>query len=465
MPINKTYEAELNLKDLLFHILYKWWFILLLGLIGAGVFGFIEYWGFEKYHRSGELSPAEVQYETDVAANQKALENAENTLSIFVSKTGGSEHKTSILMKIDPTNIWTAEKKYYVDVERTSSASDSGMVSEDRSKKILAVLSEAFSEPDDESKLIEVFGTDDVTGIGEVAFICLDKELNTLTVIGCGTSKEEAILRKEYADSYLLAANEELQKTEKYTLLVLGDYVSIKTTLAGKDAGGAREERDLAKIQNDLSTNYQNYINRINSYTQSRDYYLNRTITKPEPKIKDRAVFGFVVGALTAVVICLLWYLLNGKLKTGRELKNRYGVDLVGDFTHSRALWKGKGIDWILEKLEFGKKQTDFENELDSIASLIDEAKDGKTILLTGTLEENRMKRVYDGLSARLQEKGIELAMEADYLHNNEAVAACQKMDSVLLVEEKYQSKVHDLNRMAEMLTIEDAAVIGAVLL
>ena len=61
--------------------------------------------------------------------------------------------------------------------------------------------------------------------------------------------------------------------------------------------------------------------------------------------------------------------------------------------------------------------------------------------------------------------QGIELVFEPDYLHNSEAVAASRDLDSVLLVEEKYRSRVRDLNRMAGMLEIEEANVVGAVLL
>lgn len=115
MMINKNYEIELNLKDLLFDIMYKWWFVLLIALIAAGYFGYKEYWSFEKYHRDGQLAPAEVQYEEDVAANQKALERAEKALSEFEALTRDSKgnHEVSILMGIDPTNIWTAEKNTF----------------------------------------------------------------------------------------------------------------------------------------------------------------------------------------------------------------------------------------------------------------------------------------------------------------------------------------------------------------
>ena len=465
MKVNKNYESELHIKDLLFHVLYKWWLLLLVGLIGGVCFGFKEYWGFEKYHRVGELSPAEVQYEADIAAHQKALEQAEKVLSEYEASAqennGGRE--VSILMGIDPTNIWTAEKKYYLGMMSVPGELATN-VSFDPSKKVLVYLSEAFSVAIDGEKLTEVFGTNLRGDIDRVAFICINPELKTLSVIGIGASKEEALQRKEFVDSYLLAASEKLSKEEKYSLELLSDSVGTKAILLIRTDDGEKDEEDLAVIQSTIESNYSKYLNRANTYRQNRDNLLARTIVKPEPKIVSKTLMGFLIGMGIGVVLAVLYYFFNGKLKTSREMRNRYDIGLLGDFTHSRGLWKGKGLDWLIEKLEFGKK-TNFENELDNIAYLIDEAKDGKTLLLTGTLEEKKLKKVYDGLAPRLQEKGIELIFEPDYLHNSEAVAASRDLDSVLVAEEKYTSRIRDLNRMAEMLEIEDANVIGAVLL
>lgn len=110
MQLNKNYEIELSLKDLLFHVLYKWRFILLVGFIAAGFFGFMEYWGFEKYHRAGELTPGESQYEV----NQEAIARVEKDIAAYdeLIQDKTNYRDTSVLMKMDPTSIWTAEKKY-----------------------------------------------------------------------------------------------------------------------------------------------------------------------------------------------------------------------------------------------------------------------------------------------------------------------------------------------------------------
>lgn len=456
MRINKNYEMELHLKDLLFHILYKWWFLLLLGVIVAGYFGLKEYWSFEKYHRAGELAPAEVQYEANVEANQKALEQAEKALAEFeaLARDNNGGREVSILMGMDPTNIWTAEKKYYLDIAGAP----------DTPNKILLILSEAFSVEIDGEVLNRVFGSDLRRDIDQVAFIYADTDLKTLSVFGIGGTKEEAIKRKEFTDSYLQAVRKRLAKESDFSLEVISDSVGTKNMLVVKNIDGTLEEKDLAVIQNGLRNNYQNYQNQVASYTQNRDALRVQTFEKPAPKILNRGIVGFLIGIGIGVVLCILAYLFNGRLKTGREMRNRYDIGLLADFSHSRGIWKGKGLDWIIEKLEFGKK-TVLENELDNIAYLMDEAKDGKTVLLTGTLEEKRMKKIYEGLASRLKERGIELAFEPEYLHNSEAVAASRDLDSVLLVEEKYVSRVRDLNRMAEMLEIEEANVIGAVLL
>lgn len=466
MRVNQNYEAELNLKDLLFHILYKWWVILLVGLLVAGFFGLKEYWSFEKYHREGKLTPAEEQYDVDVTLYQNKLAQAESALAEFenVNKSNNGGQGVSILMLIDPTNVWTAEKNYYVNVKPSAEELNSGKTMSEASTRILAVLSEAFSENIDAEKLTEVFGTDARRDINRVASININPELRTLSVVGCGATEEEATKRREFVNSYLLAANEKLTKTEQYELEVLNENVGTKDYLTTKNTNGEKIKTDLARLQQSLNTNYRNYLSLISSYANERNELLAKPPVKPEPKIKQQALFGFALGAFLVVVICVIGYLFNGKIKTEREIKKRYDLALLSDFTHSRGLWKGKGIDKLLEKMEFGKK-TNIDNELDSITSLIQKEKDGDRILLTSTLDEKKLRNVYDGLAARLEKKGIELILQPEYLHNSDAVSASEKLDSVIWLEEKYLSKVRDLNRMAEMLSIEDAKVIGAILL
>lgn len=466
MRINKNYEAELNLKDFLFHILYKWRIILLIGLIAAAVFGFKEYWSFEKYHRAGEPAPSEVQWEDNVAANQKALERAELDVAAYDELIDSltNYRETSLLMKMDPKNIWTAEKKYYLDAEDTVMDSVSESILFDTTTKILTTLSEAFSEDIDSASLIKVFGTDDWKDISEIASISVDRIQNTISVVGCGSTEEEAVQRKEFVDSYLTAASEKLAKTEKYRLDLLSDHVGTKAVLTAKDVNGEKEEKDLAFIQDTVNEDIKLYQSQQQPYINNRNSLKSVILIKPEPKTKEQAIFGFLLGAFITMGICAAFYLFNGRLKTSREMKNRYDISLLGEFIHSRAWWKGKGIDWLLEKLEFGKK-TDIENELDHIASLIDAEKIGREILLTGSLEEKELKKIYDGLASKLQEKGIQLTLQPEYLRNNKAVTASGNGGAVLLVEEKYKSRVRDLNRMAEMLTIRNAKVIGAILL
>ena len=118
MWLNKNYEAELNLKDLLFHILYQWRIILLVGLIAAGGFGFKEYWSFEKYHRNGKQSPAEAQYEKNLQELEEVNAGIDAYVKLIQDKMNYRD--TSILMQMDPTNIWTAEKKYYLNISTES---------------------------------------------------------------------------------------------------------------------------------------------------------------------------------------------------------------------------------------------------------------------------------------------------------------------------------------------------------
>lgn len=450
MKENKNYEAELNLKDLLFHILYTWRIILLVGLAVAVFFGYKE--------NKKDLTAATTQYEAEVAANQDAIARTEKDIAAYeeLIQDLSNYRDTSILMKIDPMNIWTAEKKYYLNLEGSET---------DHSEKIMTVLAEAFSVNIDADTLVEAFGTTARNDINEVASISVNRNLWTISVIGCGNNEKEAVKRKEFVDSYLHETEQKLKKSLVFNLDVLSDNIATKTVLTNRNEKGDYVEKDLAEVQYKISEDIRAYQDEQNTYINNRNSLLQRGISKPEKNIMRQAIFGFALGAFLVIIISAAFYLFNGKLKTSRELRNRYDLSLLGEIDHSRAWWKGRGLDWVIERLEFGKKKIDLATELTAVVSLIDGKKNWNNIILLSTLEEGKLKKVYEGLAPALEEKGIILTMQSDYLHNSEAIAAVGDADTVLLVEEKYKSKVRDLNRIAELMTIESANVIGAMLL
>ena len=371
MTLNQHYETEISLKDLLFHLLYKWRIILLVGLIAAGIIGFREYWSFAKYHRQGELTPSEIQYEADIEANKQAIAKAEMDVAGYEETIQGliRYRDASAIMKMDPRNIWTAEKKYYLKSDDTEEK-ELGVL--DPSDEILTVLADAITEDADEAVLNEIFGTADWKDINEAACVIVNRELKTVSVIGNGSTKEEAVKRREFADEYLRAVSEKLMKSSNYSLRVISDNVGTKTVLTTKNTNGEREEKDLAVIQNKLNEDIREYQNQQNTYINTLNNLKSKVFTKPTPKTVSQAIFGFVLGTVSTIFIIMLIYLFNGKIKIAKELQKRYDLLLLGEFTHSRAWWKGKGLDWVLEKIEFGKK-TDWENEMESIALLLDE--------------------------------------------------------------------------------------------
>ena len=449
MKLNKYYETELNVRDLFFHVLYQWRILLLVGLVAAAFFGHREY--------KKDLTSAMAQYEANVASNQEAIARAEKDIAAYeeLIEDTTNYRDTSVLMKMDPKNIWTAEKIYFLNLDGSPV---------DHSAETITKLLESFSQDISDETLIDVFDTSARNDIDEIASISAHRGLRTIYVIGCGNTEEEALKRKAFVDSYLSETVKKLQETFVFSLETVSDNIGTKTVLTTRNNYGDRVEKDLASTQNVVSENIRLYQDQQKTYINNLNNLKSQTFTEPTKHIVKQAILGFALGLFIVIVICILVYLFNGKIKTSRELRNRYDLSLLCEMNHSRAWRKNKGLDRVIERLEFGKKTT-MENELDNVSFLIDNEKYGKKILLTGTLEEEKMKEIYKGLSSRLQEKGINLTLEANYLHNSKAVAASSDLDSVILVEEKYKSKIKELNRMAEMLTIENANVIGAVLL
>ena len=90
--LNRDYDPEYRLKDVLFHLLYRWRSILLVTLLCAVVFGGLQALSTNAARRAGNKTKDELRYEQDMAAYQKCkvdfvLEKPKKKKSIKVEET------------------------------------------------------------------------------------------------------------------------------------------------------------------------------------------------------------------------------------------------------------------------------------------------------------------------------------------------------------------------------------------
>ena len=454
MQLNKNQVVEVNLRDLFFHLLYRWRSILIAALIAALALCGYQYLSVKKTHDAGKLTKDERQYQIDLQNYNDDLETSQNTVRINTKllQSQNAYRKESIYFQLDPQGVWTATNKYLVKVDPSVLEKLPQGSTIDPADSILSVYTAPLSEATDE-ELTEAFGTDKPEYIGELVVTGINTNENTVTVTVKASTKEAAQAGMKLLNTKIEAiASGKAQEIDAHKLSLITEEVSLKS------------DDELAKKQEDLAKS----ITENQEALQEARQQLDRLEDAGEPKapgmhLVKMAVIGFILGAALLAFAYAVSYVLKGRLNNTRELTERYNLPLFGEFATAGLLHSGKGLDKALSKWEHGKKAVDSETVYDNIAALIAEKQEAKQIQIVSTLPSEKLKDLKEALTKRLPDKSI--TVQADMLRNSKAIAEASKADAVILAEEKGVSTLKDMDRMAENLIISEAKVIGAIIL
>lgn len=455
MHRNLDYEQEINLKDLFFSVMYRWRSILVAALIGAVILGTFQYVSLSSVHSKGERTEEERQYEIDLQKYHTSMETYQKDIETYTNLIAARKEyrDNSPYLKLDPQNVWVAERRYYVEVDPSVLEALPEGSTIDPTDYVLSVYASAMREDMDDAELEEVFGTTNLNYIGEQAWVSTSAGENMLSLVGRSTTPEDAEKFLSYVVSRVeLLYNGKAQDINPHKLVLFNESVT-------------------SRIDNAVLTNQNNIKTEIAGYQKTLDTAiegLNKLEIEEEPEppgnhIKKMAAIGFIIGAFLLAGIYALVYVLNGKLTSGDMLSGQYGIPLLGEFYRSQAKHSGKWPDKWIEAMERGKTTQDSSSVIGHITELIqDQAPDG-SILLVSTEKEEKLAELVKQLSGKLN--GREIKCCADFLSNAGAVSAASMADAVIVVEEKNASYIKNIDRMADLLITSHAKVIGAIVL
>ena len=460
MQINKDYEPEINLKDLFFHILYRWRSILIFALICAIALGCYQYFYVKITHDAGKLTKSERQYQLDLQSYKENLEGNKIQIKTLTDKLAGQQKylEKSIYIQLDAQNVWTAEGKYMIKVDQSVLDALPAGSSIDPADSILPAYSTPFAGDLDEQALKEAFTTDEAEYINELVTIEQNTLDNTFTVQVRGSTKENAAKGLAFINERLMTLSTgAAQEMNPHQLIFLGETISL-----GADEELAQKQTNLTKQMTDDRKALQQARTDLNALEAKEEP------SAPSNHIKMMVAIGFIAGVFLLVMVYAIGYVLNGRLKDGYVLTEKYGVPVFGQFAISGSLHKGKnqevrGLDKLFTKWELGNGDKDPGTVYDRIASLIDEQSNSERLLLISTLPEEKLLPVKEALSKRLFHRTIEV--RGGFLQNGEAVSEAAKAEAVVLVEAKNMSLHKEIDSMAEMLIIGKSNVIGAIIL
>ena len=117
MEPNNTYEQEIDLKDLMFAVLYKWRPIVLAAVVLALVLG--GYRAISTYRTQNDaqkLEDAQKAYEDSVEKFHKDQENREREIENLKNSIDEQEKylEGSVLMRMSPYDVWKAKTVLFI---------------------------------------------------------------------------------------------------------------------------------------------------------------------------------------------------------------------------------------------------------------------------------------------------------------------------------------------------------------
>ena len=454
MQLNKNQVIEIDLKDLFFHILYRWRSILAVALIGAVVLCGYQYLTLKSTHDAGKVTKEERQYQLDVQQYADNIEKNQNIVRVNTKLLQGQNtyQRESIYFQLDPQRVWRAKKNYLVKVDQSVlDKLPQGSVI-DPADSILSAYASPLSEATDD-ELKEVFGTDKPEYVSELVETLARVEDNTITVSVSGASKEAALAGLALLDTKMEAIAEgKAQEIDKHTLTAVSESVN-----QGPDSLLLEKQGVVAET-----------VTKLQEALQKARQDLDELEAKGEPQkpgthLVRNAVIGFILGAFLLAFVYAVHFIFRGRLNHSRDLAERYNLPIFGERMTSGQIHANKGLDKLFSRWELGKNTINDEVVYNNIAALIEEKTEAQKIVLVSTLPAEKLVCVKDALSKRLSGKVVEV--QADALQNSMAITEAAKADAVMITEEKRVSRLKDMDRMAESLMISEAKVIGAIVL
>ncbi len=454
MEPNNTYEQEIDLKDLMFAVLYKWRPIILAAVVLAVILG--GYRAVSAYRSQNDtqtVEKAQKDYEAAVELYEKNRANCEREIENLKKSIEDQQEylEKSELMNMSPYDVWVAQTVLFVKTDyqimpdmvyQNLNFTDTILTTYQTSLTNLEFLETVADEIGMDERYLEELVSVTISG-------------NLLTIVVKGDTEAHA---KEIMDAML----EGVDDAKRQIRTSIGNHtVSEVSSSVGSLVD--LNLQDTQKQQSDRLTS-------LNDSLESKQDELDAMTEPAKPSTSTMAaikggikyaVLGGVLGAFMVVFFVCVVFLMSDKLYSAKELKNRYRVKILGTLPASSK--KLFAVDAWLRKME-GRagSGTDASVEYGLIAANISNyAGDVRSLMVAGTADAKMISQVVSGLESRLA--GVKITAGGNVLRDEQALRQLPECDGVVLVEQCSHSLYTDVALEIEKAKDLNKTVVGCV--
>lgn len=458
----EDYEAEIDLKDLFFSILYRWRILVLTAVIGAVILGGYKCLKGNEVQNVLEEGYQEklIQYEKEKRALERTVENLES--SIIEQNEYIAE---APIMQINPYNEFVSTAEILIESKGAESRDidnviKSYMYALGNGDYIEKVAEKFGTEQRYIKELINVdggIGSDDNAGRGQIVLGTKDDEtikgVLQICIVGTDRQKTEELLSAVLNEMRLL--NDTFNITivnHKLTVLREATGEQVDTELLIRQQSVRENVGTLQKSLADFSKSLQEIQLPVDEHTAGNS----------EKDILKYVALGFVGGGFAAAFAVCVMYVLNDKVVSDKEIINRFRLKSLGVFSKTPKKRAFGFIDSWLHRLAGDDKSWSDKDVLEMIVTNINNYAGSKNVLfITGQASQELMDKVCAQLCSALPE--VRMVSERDMIANASARRRMAECEAIILVEERAISKYSGIKQELEIAGNVGVEVVGVI--
>ena len=349
MDHENMYEQEIDLKDLLFTLLYRWRPILLVAVAFGLVLGSYKVvTGLQSQQDAALVVESREAYEEDMVSYEEGLDSYEKNIENIQTAIKELDRymEGSILMKIDPYDKPVASADLLFQMEESVSQTEGAGADVDPADSLVKLYSSNLLRQMDWEGLERELGVEQIY-LRELISVSGDQGSNTLTVTA---TYLDAATAEKLLETFL----ENVDACQKNFTSVVGAHTvdvvnrSVDTVL----------DMDLIDVKKNNGDKVMSYQNSLTNMEKARDSLVEPELPEELSKRKvamsgiKYALIGGVGGAfLMAFYFCMI-YVLCGKLHTDEEVKDQFRIKILGVFGTPEKTGTLSSVDRLLERLE-----------------------------------------------------------------------------------------------------------------
>ena len=468
--MNENYEKEIDLKWLLYRVLRAWrpivvWAIIIGLVIGLGSIVIWEIKCLDPEYLVEEKLKFEREYAGWVATGENFEAQLEN---IEEAKEEQIEYnENSVLMQIDPLRDFYASFELYVNYDYQIMP-DMAYQNIDLSDRILKAYATYMTNGELQQYVIDNVSYEiERRYLSEILSVSVDYGNNMISV---SVRQQNA----EYCQEILNLVRE----------AIMIKYEDVNATIAEhtiSSTNAAAYETVNLSLQETQKANRQTVTNLDITMQETQKAYLEWQLEESEPKaeytlfevIKNAIkllIIGGIVGGMVCAVIVAVGALMSGKLLNPEDMKNRFGLRVIGELPGKRekkpfaivSRWFSRFGDITTAPEDYTRLAKMIASSVKSDLASREEVANWKKIAFTGTLDADELKNTVKAFD---MDSSYICVCASDILTNAESIEKVADADCVILVEKQEQTRLADVTKELEALKAWNKTVLGVVVI